>query len=171
MNQEKRFIVDVLFVLTLFGVFTVSALILVTIGAEVYRHTVDDMGTNYETRTSVAYITEKLRQNDNLISDGTDSAENSISISTLSGEPALMLTQDIDGETYCTYLYLYDGHLKELFIKSGSFSGDNIPDAGQNIMELSALNMDQVSDNLISIQLVTPAGETHRMFVSTHCVP
>ena len=42
-TQEKHFIVDILFVLALFGVFAVSALALVTIGADVYQHTVEDM--------------------------------------------------------------------------------------------------------------------------------
>lgn len=170
-NQEKHFIVDILFVLALFGVFTVSALMLVTIGSEVYRHTVDDMGSNYETRTSVSYITEKIRQNDTII--GTDplhTAEH-ISISTLSGEPALMLTQDINGETYCTYLYLYDGYLRELFMKSGSFLGDDTLSAGQEILELTSFRVQQLSDNLFSIQLTTPDGESHKVFVSPHCVP
>ena len=45
-KQEKHFIVDILFVLALFGVFAVSALALVTIGADVYQHTVEDMGVN-----------------------------------------------------------------------------------------------------------------------------
>ena len=62
-NQEKHFIVDILFVLALFGVFAVSALALVTIGADVYQHTVEDMGVNYESRTAVSYILEKVRQN------------------------------------------------------------------------------------------------------------
>lgn len=63
-KQEKHYIVDILFVLALFGVFAVSALALVTIGADVYQHTVEDMGVNYESRTAVSYIMEKVRQND-----------------------------------------------------------------------------------------------------------
>ena len=114
MKQEKTFIVDVLFVLALFGVFTISALMLVTVGADVYRHTVEDMSRNYETRTSVAYITEKIRQND--VSLPEQYSEQSISIGTLSDCPALTLTQDINGELYCTYLYLHDGYLKELLM-------------------------------------------------------
>ena len=61
-NQEKHFIVDILFVLALFGVFAVSALSLVTIGADVYQHTVEDMSVNYDSRTAVSYIMEKVRQ-------------------------------------------------------------------------------------------------------------
>ena len=61
-KQEKHFIVDILFVLALFGVFAVSALALVTIGADVYQHTVEDMGVNYERRTAVSYIWKMFRR-------------------------------------------------------------------------------------------------------------
>ena len=100
MKQEKHFIVDILFVLALFGVFAVSALSLVTIGADVYQHTVEDMSVNYESRTAVSYITEKVRQND---------AADSILLTTLENVPALCMVSQLDGDTYCTYLYLYDG--------------------------------------------------------------
>lgn len=164
MKQEKNFIVDVLFVLALFGVFTISALMLVTVGADVYRHTVDDMGRNYETRTSVAYITEKIRQNDTSL-PGEDSQQ-SITIGTLSDTPALMMMRDIDGELYCTYLYLHDGYLKELFVKSGSYPGENALAAGQEIFSLKELSMEQPAPNLLSFELTTPDGENHSFCVS-----
>lgn len=169
MNQEKHFIVDILFVLALFGVFTVSALMLVTIGSEVYRHTVDDMDNNYSSRISVAYITEKIRQNDTLVTATGVYSEKSIRLSTLGEEPALQMTQNIDGKDYCTYLYLHDGYLKELFTGLDSYIGPNMAAAGQNIMELASLDMEQVSDRLLSIQLTTPEGETHQIYISTHC--
>ena len=92
MKQQKNFIVDILFVLALFGVFTFSALMLITIGAEVYRRTTSDMSNNYEIRTSVSYITEKIRQND--LSCGPEN----VTISEFSGINALTLSQDVDGE-------------------------------------------------------------------------
>ncbi len=171
MKQEKHFIVDILFVLALFGVFTLSALMLVTIGSEVYRHTVDDMGQNYETRTSVAYLTEKIRQNDTLLSEQNYTTADNICISTLNGEPALLFTQIINEEAYCTYLYFHDGYLKELFMKSDNYLGENVLSAGQNIIELSDFTMEQTLDNLFTFQLTTPGGESHKFFVSTHCTP
>ncbi len=162
-KQEKHFIVDVLFVLALFVVFTFSALMLVTIGAEVYRHTVDDMDSNYETRTSIAYLTEKIRQNDN--------AAANICISTLAEQPVLTFSQYINEETYCTYLYMHEGYLKELFIKPDSYVGDNVLAAGQNIMELKSFTVEQVSDNLLSIQITTTNNEFHEIFISIHCAP
>lgn len=161
MKQEKHFIVDALFVMVLFAVFAISALILVTIGADVYRHTVSDMGTNYETRTSVSYITEKIRQNDRSDSD--------ISVTTLDNLPALAMSQEIGGNTYCTYLYYHEGYLKELFVQKGNSIGSNLSEAGMEIMPLQSLEMNTCSDNLLQFRLTTTDGATHDILVSLHC--
>ena len=63
-NQEKRHIVDILFVLALFAVFAFSALVLVILGANIYKSTVSSMSRNFESRTAGSYITEKIRQSD-----------------------------------------------------------------------------------------------------------
>ena len=164
MRQERSFIVDALFVLALFGVFAVSAFILITIGADVYQHTVQDMTNNYETRTAVSYITEKVRQNDAIASD----TENAATISTLNEAPALKLTQEIDGQLYDTYLYIYDGHLKELFTQRYNSLGGNALEAGVNIMELEAFKMEQVSSGLLSVEVTTAHGNPFRFYISTH---
>lgn len=105
---------DILFVLALFGVFAVSALALVTIGADVYQHTVEDMGVNYESRTAVSYIMERCGRTIPL----TVFPDRSGNV------PALCMLSEIDEETYCTYLYLYDGHLKELLCGKELLSAD-----------------------------------------------
>ena len=159
-NQEKHFIVDILFVLALFGVFAVSALALVTIGADVYQHTVEDMRVNYESRTAVSYIMEKVRQND---------TADSISLTTLEDVPALCMLSRIEDETYCTYLYLYGGHLKELFIREGASLGGQALPAGTNIMELKDLAFSYASKDLICVSLQTASGESHMFYIHTHC--
>lgn len=165
MKQERHFVVDILFVLALFAVFTVSALVLVTIGADVYQHTVQDMSQNYDSRTAMAYITEKIRRSDCLLENGQPAAE----LGTLENQPALMLTDDINGEYYTTYLYLYDGWLKELYIRQDSYPGENVAEAGQNIMKLRTLEYRQISDNLLSVSMTTPDGETKQLYLSLHC--
>ena len=132
-KQEKHYIVDILFILALFGVFAVSALDLVTIGADVYQHTVEDMGVNYESRTAVSYIMEKVRK------------------------------------TYCTYLYLYDGHLKELFMREGASLGGQVLPAGTDIMDLQEFSLSYASDDLIRISLRTASGEDHTFYIHVHC--
>ena len=161
-KQGKHFIVDILFVLALFGVFAVSALALVTIGADVYQHTVEDMSINYESRTAVSYIMEKVRQND---------TADSISLTTLEEVPALCMLSRIEDETYCTYLYLYDGHLKELFMREGASLGGQVLPAGTNIMELNDLALSYASEDLIRVSLQTASGESHTFYVHLHCHP
>ncbi len=162
MKQEKHFIVDILFVLALFGVFAVSALTLVTIGADVYQHTVTDMSINYESRTAVSYITEKIRQND---------MEDGICLTTLEDVPALCMRSRVDEDIYCTYLYLYDGYLKELFMKQGASLGGQILPAGTDILQLKNLTMDYAASHLIRISLQTPSGEQHTFYIRLHCNP
>ena len=92
-KQERNHIVDVLFVLALFVVFTLSALVLVILGANVYRQTVSYMDENYEARTAYSYLTEKVRQND---------VYGSIYVGELEGSRALVLTREINDTTYAT---------------------------------------------------------------------
>ena len=164
MKQERSFIVDALFVLALFGVFAVSAFVLITIGADVYQHTVQDMTSNYETRIAVSYITEKVRQNDTSVSD----TETAASISTLNGTRALKLAQEIDGQLYYTYLYLYDGHLKELFTQRYDSLGGNALEAGVNIMELDYFKIEQAASGLLSVEVTTAHGNPYQFYISTH---
>lgn len=159
-NQEKHFIVDILFVLALFGVFAVSALALVTIGADVYQHTVEDMSVNYESRTAVSYILEKVRQND---------TSDSISLTTLEDTPALCMLSRIKDETYCTCLYFYDGHLKELFMREGTSLGGQVLPAGTDIMELQDFALSYAADDLICVSLRTSSGEDHTFYIHMQC--
>ena len=159
-NQEKHFIVDILFVLALFGVFAVSALALVTIGADVYQHTVEDMSVNYDSRTAVSYIMEKVRQSD---------TADSISLTTLEDVPALCMLSKIDEDTYCTYLYYYEGHLKELFMRQGTSLGGQLLPAGTDILELTDLTFSYAGNDLIRVCLQTPSRETHTFYIHVHC--
>ncbi|MGN0402004.1 MAG: DUF4860 domain-containing protein [Acetatifactor sp.] len=165
MKQERDFIVDVLFVLALFGVFTISALALVSIGANVYQNTVNDMGRNYDSRTAIAYITEKVRKADSLLSDGS----NAVSLGTLEEQPALVLREELDGVRYCTYLYLHEGRLKELYMREDSYLGKHMLAAGQDIMELKSLEYQQISENLLSVTMTVDDDETRQLYLSLRC--
>ncbi|MDD3204636.1 MAG: DUF4860 domain-containing protein [Lachnospiraceae bacterium] len=156
-KQKNKHIVDILFVITLFCVFAVSALMLVIIGSRVYKNTVSNMDYNYNTRTSFAYITEKIRQ---------FNTNESIQISDLDGHEALLLSTVSEEDTYYTYIYMYDGYLKELFIKSGTAP---VPDAGQNILPLTDFQLTQVNEHLYQFYMATDSTNTCTLYVSTRC--
>lgn len=156
-KKENRHMVDILFVISLFCVFAFMALILVIIGADVYKKTISHMDSNYVTRTAYAYISEKVRQNDQI---------DSLSITQFGDSDALVLSDEIGGTYYYTYLYLYDGSLKELFSDNPTMLG---PAAGQNIMDCSGFEIEQITENLYHFQLVCGDKESAELYISTRC--
>lgn len=58
----------------------------------------------------MAYLTEKVRQNDR---------ENGVAVKEIGGEPALVFSEEIGGEVYETWSYLYGGSLREITVKRG----------------------------------------------------
>ena len=87
----------------------------------------------------------------------------------LENVPALCMLSEIDEETYCTYLYLYDGHLKELFMREGASLGGQVLPAGTDIMDLQEFSLSYASDDLIRISLRTASGEDHTFYIHVHC--
>ena len=106
--SQKRHAIDFLFPVTVFFVFTISALTVILLAARIYQSTADDSQRNYTSGTALSYITEKLHQND---------LEDSIFLDELDGTQAVVLRQETEDAFYLTYLYVWDGQLRELYIK------------------------------------------------------
>ena len=84
-------------------------LLLLLSAAEVYQSSVEGTEENYQLRTTMSYLTTKLRQHD---------SNDQISTGTIAGLPAVCLKDTISEKDYTTYIYLEDGELKELFAAS-----------------------------------------------------
>ncbi len=153
-KQENNHIIDILFTLALFCVFAASALFVVLIGANVYKSTVKQMNDNYSTRTSLSYVTEKIRQND---------TAGSVSIGELDGVQALILTQQYDDLHLKTYIYEDNGVLKELFIHDDQ---KPVKEAGQSIMEVNSFHMEQMSDTLFHFTSTNTDGKETEIYIS-----
>ena len=155
---------DLIFILTLFLLFTITAVTTVLTGMKIYRHTTDAMEQNYETRTFSSYLTEKVRQND--VSGG-------ISVYSYAGSgekgqitEALCLTSSVEDRTYNTYLYLYDGSLRELTVSSDvtELSGT----AGQPILPAQSFSITADNANLLHISFVSESGLSEELFFPIH---
>lgn len=152
----QRHMIDILFVLSLFCVFAVSSVLLILFGADIYKKTVQQMENNYTSRTSIAYITEKIRQSD---------VEHAIKIISQNDTQILMLTNVINDIPYATSLYEYDGYLYELFARTDL----ELPlDAGQPVMELHSLSFSQIKQNLLEITFSEDMNSEQTIYVSTH---
>jgi len=112
--KTKRHSLDLVVVVALFCLYTGSALILCAIGVQVYRDTADTMRRNFDDRTSILYISEKVRHYD---------GEDSIRIDKFKGSDALVLVEKRNDRVLETWLFVQDGVLYE-----GLFSQGTVPD-------------------------------------------
>ena len=80
------------------------------------------------------------------------------------GENALVLTKEIKGVTYNTYIYDYDGNLMELFARSdlGSF----YPQSGQRILEVDSFDIEEVSDGLFRADVIMSDGLEDYLYIT-----
>lgn len=152
-KQEKRHTVDVLFVITLFCVFAISVIMATSLGANVYKNIVDDMEGNYNTRTSYTYIINKVHQSDR---------EGLVSVGSYEGVDALIISEEIDNIIYNTYLYYYDGHLRELFTRSDQTFD---PAFGTELFKLESFKVENVTDSLIRFSFTPYDSEENVLFV------
>jgi len=155
LNKGKKHVVDVLFVITLFCVFAAACLFVVIIGANVYRSTIDKMNANFEVHTSIAYVATKIRQND---------ASGSIHMDTLDGKNALVLEQEFDGQFFQTWIYHYDGALREAFINRDHAYALS-PASGQKLVEVYSFTMDIIDSRLIILSAQSADGASARQLL------
>lgn len=154
-QSKNRHLMDILFLLILLGVFVISAILLILLGSRVYQNTISNMSANYDTRTAFAYLTEKFHQQD---------TADAVSVEPFGESQAVVLTQKIQGKPYATYLYLYQGSIRELFAASGSKLS---PQAGQEILPCQHFSVDQVGPELYHISLTDPEQESLSLYIST----
>ncbi len=152
--KGKQHTVDMLFVLSLFALFAITALLLVFSGTKVYENITEGMQSSFSSRTAISYIKKQVDQND---------AKQAISLVEVEGQEALKLVEVDDGDYFARYIYLHDGYLCELFTKV-----DITPElkAGQPLLKLKDFSLESDdklftftvtdhTDNVLSVTLST----------------
>ncbi|MBD5548797.1 MAG: DUF4860 domain-containing protein [Lachnospiraceae bacterium] len=155
-EKQPKHIIDTLFVIALFCLFALSAIFLITIGASIYGRTVNNMEDNFNNRTALAYITQKVRQSDNA---------DSLSIGTFHECPALIITSRIENTEYCTYLYEYNGYLKEIMLRKGMTLD---PDIGQNIIAISDFSLVPINNHLMNCKITIDDAQNYNLYITVH---
>ena len=154
--KRQKSIVDVIFMITVFGVFMLSALFVVLFGAKIYKRTAHDMSVNFNSRTALAYVTEKVHQHDR---------RGGVDITIKDGKPVLKLTQYINSDEYCTYLYEHGGYLKELTAKGDI---DLVKSAGKEILKISEFTAQKENDSLYRFIIADDEGNETEFYVSLY---
>lgn len=148
--------IDSIFIMLLFFLFALTAFVLIMIGVRQYKATANAMDYNYEIRTVTSYLREKTRQN---------SSNSSISIENINGTNALCLKSTIKDNVYNTYIYYYDGSLREMYIQDGTSFTLNL---GRQIVTISGFDMVKTDDGLIIVTISDSFGGTTDMYLSSN---
>ena len=154
-GKSGSHMIDLLFTLALFCVFAASSLMVVLIGANVYQSTVQSREQNFNNCTSVTYVSTKIRQYDE---------KGTVYLSQLDGVDALVLEQYINDKVYQTWIYYYNGALRELLTQA-----DNIGlltlDGGQPIVQLDGFTITQAGDSLLRLASIEDGKESVALLV------
>ena len=158
-QARQRHVIDLIFPIALFFVFAVSSFSVLILAADIYASTTDRLSTNDENRTALSYISEKIRQND------SNGAIDTVSVD---GTDCLAFSAVYNGTPCTTYIYVYDGILKELFINDG------IPVSlknGRDIMPIASLSIDRLEDHVSLFTTVDSTGTESSVIASERSVP
>ena len=77
--------------------------------------------------------------------------------------PAIALSETVNDAIYTTYIYCYDGYLREITVSDGTTV---LPGDGQKIIETNALAIDMVSSNLYCFTITDTTGYTYPLYIS-----
>jgi len=110
MKQQAKSNIGSFLVLLIFTMFAVCIMLVLLTGADVLRGFTRRDDITAERRTAVQYVTTRVRQAD---------ADDMVAVRRFSGQDALVLTQQIDGDFYETVVYCCDGYLREMFCEAG----------------------------------------------------
>ncbi len=150
-ERTPKLNINSLLALLLFAVFAVCILSALTTGAGVYRLLVERDDAAYTERTAERYMASKLRQ-----------SSGEVSIEELSGVTSLALREELGGFDCVTYIYCFDGHLRELF----TMEGDAVePEAGEKILPMAALD-GEIADGMLFLSLESPEGGESEIILS-----
>lgn len=145
-SNTKKHSIDVFFVLCIFLAFALSLSGLLIVGARTYQSITKNTEDNYQLRTSLLYVSNKIKafNEDGMVYKGE-----------FNGTDALFMKENIDGISYITKIYAYEGELYELFSEA-----DNDLDAvsGTKITDVESFEVTEVKNNLLKITVKSPQG-------------
>ena len=149
---KRKHSTNMMFTVLLLGIFALAAIFVAVLGAKVYANSADKMQANFDTRTSIVYLSEKIRTNPG---DKYDVRE-------INGSTALVLSEEINDIVYESWIFVANDRLSEIMVKEGDTV---LPGTAQQIMDLKSLDA-EVRDGGIEITVVTMGGDVNSTFIS-----
>lgn len=124
---------DLIFPILLWGMLLICAVFTILVGIHFYENTTERISNNFDARTALSYLREKIHQNDE---DG------SISLGQFADQDSIIIQQTINETIYYTYIYAYENALWELTAQEGI---DLSPSDGTKIIDVKDFHMEEIS--------------------------
>lgn len=144
-----------LFTFALFGLFVLLSLLIVVIGADVYRSVVQSGDVTGEIRTSLGYVAGKLR---------SEAASDGVAIEAADGVSALVLTDLYEDTPYRTAIYYRDGGLYETFYNADEASLDMT--FGDRLVDINGFSFDWAQEDLLRLTATAADGSRQTLHIA-----
>lgn len=141
---------DMVFALLLYGLFALLSLLLVLIGAQVYRSIVRQTEARSDTRASLSYVANKIR------------SAGEARLETGRAYPCWSCPSRREMQTYETLIYFYDGLLRELFQREEDAF---LPANGEELTPLQAFTMEESPGGLLTVTSRGADGRDHTLHI------
>lgn len=151
-NEQKRSSLPELMALTVFTVFALCILLVLLSGGKAYRRLTERDRESFDRRTACQYLATRVRQAD---------SHGGITVEEFCGQDALVIREQIHGQTYLTRIYCYDGMLRELYTPA---SGDFSLEDGDPLLEVSSLQLSASRGTLLA-QLEFPDSSNRQLML------
>lgn len=149
--KREKGLVHTVCVLAVICMFGISAMMLGSVGASVYKNIAERNLNSFELRTSLSYVKTKINQYDEV---------GRIAVEERDGVKMLILSEEVQGEIFDTAVYFNKGKLYEI---TGARGMKFKPDDGFAILSVDSFD---ISENNGLIKLVTTDdGETEALYV------
>ena len=145
MKTKRNGINGILATVALFFVFALISLAVLIVGARSYRGVTARMEKTDSSRTALAYIANKVRQN---------GGSGGVSVRNVEGIPVLALRQTVGDSVYETLIFYQEGAVRELLVPAGT---DKLT-GGLEIVPALGLHF-VLTDGSLSVELSDSGGD------------
>ena len=150
--KREKGLVHTVCVLVVICMFGISAMMLGSVGASVYKNIAERNLDSFELRTSLSYVKTKINQYDEV---------GKIAIEERDGIKMLILSEEVEGEIYDTSVYFNKGKLYEI---TGERGMKFKPDDGFAILSVDSFEITE-KDGLVKLVTTNKDGESETLYV------
>ncbi len=155
-NRKSSKYIQMFCALSLFLLFVLCSLLIISIAASNYKGIRGDADKNFSANSSIRYVSNKLHAYD---------IKGGIATSKMNGIDVILLT-DTTTEGYNTIIYSYKNAIYELLIQKGnSFN----PGDGEKIINVKNFSFEAIGENAIMLKAENAKGKTISSVILLRC--